>query len=873
VPNGRPPTGQRPQQGRPAGPGGPSRSGRPAGPFEPSTENLPPVSREEQSYGREPDLLTHRDDDHATEWASNAAGGYDEDGPRDRRHDSRAGGGLLSEEDRRTILKQKIFRRSRRTLYVLVGLAIIAPIVGFFVMYQIVSVPDPKLVAATLNQPVTIYYADGSLMDKIGTDENGHQLIQVSDLPKLENIQHAVMAAEDSTFETNAGVDLKAILRTAYHQATGGSGGASTITQEYIKQATNPGFLGSLPLKTKIAEMVKAYKMSRTVDKADIMASYLNIVYFGRHAYGIGAASEAFFGVTPDKLTDQQAALLAGMIQSPGRANSTKYQLQRYNYVMGNMAKNGWLKPGEQGTAMPAPNPPSSSESSLPWDRKLIVQQVKAELAANKLDMDTLARYGAKVYTTIQPGAQQTAEQSVQQAMAKDAAYTNGGPMSFQGKPVMVDGKQIKATQAAALVSIDPTTGGIIAWYGGNDPNATQYDMADTPHQPGSSFKPYVFASALQNDPQQEGLNSIYDGSNSLTIAGHVVHNSEGEGNGPVSVKTAMTKSINTVFYAMGVNTGVKKVQATAWQLGIPQQIRNTGGSGPSMVTSLQDLNGVTEGGISIGQYPVRPRDQAQGYATLANYGNYIPSHFISKVTDDTGATVYTFAQPAKPAFGDEATSQSIAHTVIDSMTDVASADTLSLNGNRPVAAKTGTQGYNDPQTGAPLNGWDSDAWMCGFTPSVVTAVWIGHYDRTAPIFGVGNNTQAAGSHAPYVMFGHDDPGLIWKNYMDGVLGNSPPQQFATYNDINGQWNFMTNSAVTQAPPSQSSQPNNPGGGGGGGDTTTQQTTQQQPTTTDTTTNSGGGGGHCGLLCPTSGNPGGGNPIGHGNTGAPNPGG
>jgi membrane peptidoglycan carboxypeptidase len=869
VPNGRPPTGQRPQQGRP---GGPSRSGRPAGPFEPSTENLPPVNREEQSYGREPDLLTHRDDDHATEWASNAAAGYDEDRARDRRYDSRAGGGLLSEEDRRTILKQKIFRRSRRTLYVLVGLGIIAPIVGFFVMYQIVSVPDPKVVASKLNQPITIYYADNSVMDTIGTGVNGHQLIQVSDLPKLQNIQHAVEAAEDSTFQTNAGVDLKAILRTAYNQATGGSGGASTITQEYIKQATNPGVLGSLPLKTKIAEMVKAYKMSRTVDKSDIMASYLNIVYFGRGAYGIGAAAQTYYGVTPDKLTDPQAALLAGLIQSPGRANSTKYQLQRYSYVMGNMAKNGWLQPGEQNTALPAPNPPTAAASNLPWDRQLIVNQVKAELAANKLDMDTLQRMGAKVYTSIQPAAQASAEQSVQQAMAKDADYTNGGSLSFQGKPVVVDGKQIKATQAAALVSIDPTTGGIIAWYGGNDPNATQYDMADTPHQPGSSFKPYVFASALENNPQQEGLNSIYDGSNSLSIAGHVVHNSEGEGNGPVTVKTAMTQSINTVFYAMGVNTGVKKVQATAWQLGIPQQIKNTASTGPGTVTSLQDLNGVTEGGVSIGQYPVRPRDQAQGYATLANYGNYIPSHFITKVTDDTGATVYTFAQPAKPAFGDEATSQSIAHTVIDSMTDVASTDKLALNGNRPVAAKTGTQGYNDPVTGNPLNGWDSDAWMCGFTPNVVTAVWIGHYDRTAPIFGVGNNTEAAGSHSPYVMFGHDDPGLIWKTYMDGVLGNTPAQQFASYNDINGQWNFMTNSAVTQPPASQSSQPNNPGGGGG--NTTTQNTTQQ--TTTETTTDSPTqGGGHCGLLCQTS-NPGGGNPVGgagHGNTGAPNPGG
>ncbi len=730
---------------------------------------------------------------------------------------------LLSAELRKTIRKQAIFRRSRRTLYVLIGLGILAPIVGFFILYQIVSVPDPQAVAATLNQPITIYYADNSVMDTIGTGENGHQLIQASDLPNLQPAVHAVEAAEDSSFQTNAGVDLKAILRTAYNQASGGTGGASTITQEYIKQATNPGYLGSLPIKTKIAEMVKAYKMSRTVSKPVVMTSYLNIVYFGRGAYGIGAAARTYFNESsPTQLTDPQAAFLAGLIQSPGRANSTSYQALRYSYVLGQMAKDGWLKAGEQDAPMPTLQAAPTGASSLPWDRQLIVKQVEDELAANKLDTDTLQRMGAKVYTTIQPGAQQDAEQSVQSVMAKDSAFTNGGPMDFGGKPVMVDGKQIKATEDAALVSVDPTTGGIIAWYGGNDPNATQYDMADTPHQPGSSFKPYVFASALENNPQQEGLNAIYDGSNSLTIAGHVVHNSEGEGNGPVTVKTAMTQSINTVFYAMGVNTGVNNVRATAFQAGIPETVKNTSGSGPSMVPSLIDPDGKTvEGGISIGQYPVRPRDQAQGYATLANYGNYIPTHFITKVLDQTGATLYQFNIPAKPAFGDEPTSNSIAHTVIDSMSDVASSDQIPLAGNRPVAAKTGTQGYNDPATNVPLNGWDSDAWMVGFTPSVATSVWIGHYDRTAPIFGSGNNAEANGSRGAYVMFGREDPGVIWRGYMNAVLGNSPMQQFANYTDINGTWNFMTNQAVvtttqSQPPSTPDSTPPNPFGGGPG---------------------------------------------------------
>jgi membrane peptidoglycan carboxypeptidase len=889
VPNGRPPQqGQRPQPGRPGvGPGGPSRSGRPAGAFEPSTENLPPVG--EPAYKREPDLLTHRDDDHATEWASNAADGYDDRGygrGEDSGYSSGVGlgGGVLSAEDRKTILKQKIFRRSRRTLYVLIGLGIVAPIVGFFIMYQIVSVPDPNAVAATLNQPITVYYADNSVMTTIGSRENAHQLIQTSDLPKLQNIQHAVEAAEDATFQTNAGVDLSAILRTVKNQALGGSGGASTITQEYIKQANHPGVIGSLPLKDKIPEMVQAYKMSRTVPKPDTMAGYLNIVYFGRGAYGIGAAAKTYFNTTPDQLNDMQAALLAGLIQSPGRANSVSYQEQRFKYVMGQMAKDGWLKPGEETASLPQIQPVSDGTSDLPWDRTLIEKQVLAELASNGLSQDDLTSMGAKVYTTIQPVAQTNAENAVQGVMAKDAAYTNGQPVTFQGHTVMANGKPVPGTQAAALVSIDPTTGGIIAWYGGNDPKVNQVDMADTPHQAGSSFKPYVFASALENDPSQEGLHSIFDGSDNQVLAGATVHNAEGDHNGPIDVKDAMTQSINTVFYEMGLKTGLSNVRNTAISAGIPETEKNTSGSGPRTVPSLKDPDGSIKGGISIGQYQIRPRDQATGYATLANYGNYIPSHFVAKVVDQQNNVRYTFNTPSKPAFGDEATSNSIARTVIDSMDQVASADKLTLTGSRPVAAKTGTQDYKDPVKSdwAPANtGFDSDAWMCGFTPSVVTAVWIGHFDRTAPIFGVGNNTEAPGSHTPYVMFGHEDPGLIFKTYMDSQLANTPAQQFATYPEINGMWNFITGTPLTQTPTSQSSQPNDPNGdgGGGGGNTTTTTQTTTETTTEPTTTEPGGG--HCGIICqPSSGNngPGNGNPgpgpgHGGGNTGVPNPGG
>src|SRR5207248_1372552 len=174
----------------------------------------------------------------------------------------------------------------------------------------------------------------------------------------------------------------------------------------------------------------------------------------------------------------------------------------------------------------------------------------------------------------------------------------------------------VKGTETAALVSLNPATGEIVAYDGGNDKNQTQLDMASTLHQAGSSFKPYVLAAGVENMPDKIGLNSVYD-----PTSGHQV-----------------------------------------------------------------------DGGISIGQYEIRPIDQAQGYATFANNGMYVPAHFVRQVTDNTGVMLYKFNATPTPAFGsDPNTSGQIAHTVADAMSDVAKSSQFGLAKNRPADAKTGT--------------------------------------------------------------------------------------------------------------------------------------------------------------------------------------
>jgi membrane peptidoglycan carboxypeptidase len=594
-------------------------------------------------------------------------------------------------------------------------------------------------------------------------------------------------------------------------------------------------------LSRKVNEAVEAYKMNNSYSKDQILAAYLNIVYFGRHAYGIESAAQAYFGVKADQLTMTQAALVAGMIQKPGHGNDPAVELARWQYVMRQLHANNWVTQEyyDANHAMTQFPPtvtyqPGGPTARLPWDRQLIVQQVEDELNAKGWSLDAIQRNGGKIYTTIDQNAQQDAENSVAKILAPDTALTDGQPKTLNG--TAISGKE-----GAALVSLNPSSGGVIAWYGGNDPTKNSYDEANIPHQPGSSFKPYVFATGLEVNPTQIGLNAVYNGSDNQMIGGRTVHNSDGENCATCTVKDAMTQSINTVFYSMGYNIGTGHIRDVAYSLGISKTERDslTGAQVPSLITNNATPPNV-EGGISIGQYPVRPLDQAQGYATLDNGGMYMPAHFVAKMTDNSGNTLYQFTQTGTPAFdGDPAKSAQIAHTVIDAMTGVATPQTgLNLANNRPNAAKTGTQGYNDPRTGVPT-GHNSDAWMVGFTPQVVTAVWFGNTGSPGPILGNYHNGKGGSSQQHnYNVYGREEPAYIWQDYMNTYLANQPVQQFPAVTDIGGSWNFVTGQDMATA--TQAANSNNYGQSTGSQTSST--TDQQQPsstyqhTTSETTT-------------------------------------
>lgn len=714
--------------------------------------------------------------------------------------------------------RKVLWRRTRRTLYVLLGAGLLVPVAAFVITYMLISVPDPSALAASHDQKVTLYYSDGSVMYE-KSPSGSHAMVSWEQIPDV--MKNAQMAAEDATFMTNNGFDVAAILRTVWNRFSGGTGGGSTIGQEYVKNATGND---QDTLQRKFQEMVESFKMTRTYSKQDILTAYLNTVYFGRGAYGIQAAAHAFFNEDVGQLTTEQSALLAGLVQAPGSANNDAYQHRRYNYVMGRMLANNWITQEEYDTApFPTPVPDSGSgATALSPVRQYIVAAVFDELARQGHSEQDLFSSGAKIYTTIDPKSQGDAEAAVTKIMAADAEYPDEG---------------------AAMVSADPSTGGIMAYYGGD--GSTSYDLAMTPQQPGSSFKPYVLAAALQNNPDTIGLNTMYDGSDNQTIAGQVVHNSDGESAAQISVKDAMTESINTVFYQMGYQVGVNKVRQAAWSAGIPKQITSSLGA---TFDSLQNVDangkgtGVTELGISIGQYQVRPIDQVQGYATFANDGMYIPMHFVSRVTGSGGGAIYQFATDPKPAFSsDAATNTAIARTVTESMTDVAAHSGDPLAGNRPTASKTGTAQYLK-------TGHNSAAWMVGYTPQAVTGVWFGNKKQPAPIYG--NYKNGKGKEHGYDVYGREEPAYIWQEYMNAHLTGKPVKQFPAGQLITGTPSSSAPSSTDEATATETPDTKPSKGRGRGGPSTSPScilpgvcdTVPSQPSSTGKRHGGGGGG-------------------------------
>ncbi len=360
-----------------------------------------------------------------------------------------------------------------------VALLMVALVVAF---YTLTDVPRPS--DLPLPQVATILYSDGSVLARIGDQDR--TIVSLDQVP--EAVRYDVIAAEDRGFYSEPGVSIKGTLRAAFTDLTGGdTQGGSTITQQYVKNAY---LSDSRTLSRKLQELLIAVKLDRQYTKDQILEYYLNTVYFGRGAYGIEAAAQAFFGTTVSKLNVAQGAVLAALLRAPSYydpAGNPAAAKERWQYVIDGMVTIKQLtQPQAAALGYPTVLPPKKTNGlGATGNTALIVHRVLVELEANGITQDDIYKRGLQIKTTIDSRAQAAALTAISQ--------TFSGLTAAQ--------KNMKNS----LVAVDPSTGGVLAYYGGSGPDvknyAGQYDSNDYGYvgtrPPGSSFKPYTLATVL----------------------------------------------------------------------------------------------------------------------------------------------------------------------------------------------------------------------------------------------------------------------------------------------------------------------------------------------------------------------------------------
>jgi membrane peptidoglycan carboxypeptidase len=639
----------------------------------------------------------------------------------------------------------------RRGLYLSAAVVVLLPIVTFAMAYFIVDIPKPGDIRT--NQVSTILASDGSEIAKIVPPEGNRVDVNLNQVPV--HVRQAVIAAEDRNFYSNPGFSFRGFARAVDNNLFGGGDlqGGSTITQQYVKNAlVGSAQHGVSGLMRKAKELVIATKMSGEWSKDDVLQAYLNIIYFGRGAYGISAASKAYFDKPVEQLTVSEGALLAALIRRPSTldpAVDPKGAEARWNWDLDGMVETKALSPSDRAAQVfPQTVPPDQAraQNQTSGPNGLIERQVTKELMELfNIDEQTLNTQGLQVTTTIDPKAQQAAEKAV-------SKYLGGQDPDMR----------------SAVVSIDPHNGAIRAYYGGSDANG--FDFAQAGLQTGSSFKVFALVAALE---QGIGLGYQVD-SSPLTVDGIKITNVDGESCGTCNIAEALKLSLNTAYYRLmlKLKNGPQAVADAAHQAGVA-----TSFPGVPHTLSEDGKGGPPNNGIVLGQYQTRPVDMASAYATLAASGVYHRPHLVQKVVNAEGQVLFDAGNADNS--GEQRIDKAVADNVTAAMQPIAGYSRgHNLAGGRASAAKTGTVQLGDTNA-------NKDAWMVGYTPSLSTAVWVGTVQDNVPL------VTASGAE----VYGSGLPSDIWKSTMDGALKGISNETFPKPTEIGGY------AGVPAAPP------------------------------------------------------------------------
>ncbi len=591
-----------------------------------------------------------------------------------------------------------------------------AGLLGF--AYSTVKLPDPN--ADFQTNTSFVYFRDGK--GKIGSYSiQNRQTLAYAEIP--QNVKDAIVAGENRTFWTDPGISLPGIARAVYSVARGDDVvGGSTITQQYIKVL----YLNQeKTFSRKFTEILLAAKMGNELSKETILEGYLNTVYFGRGAYGIEAAAQAYFNIPASKLTDRQAIALTSIVNSPGNLDPAKGEkqaadlLERYQYTI-----NGLVEMGKMTEAQKAeiyyqlPKfPKVERDSQLGGPKGFLLTMVQDELKAKGFSDEQVSGGGLTIRTTFDADAQEAAVKAAQQVTAQTAA--TGGKKA--------------ANLHAGLASIDVETGGVLALYGGPDFVKNSRNWATTPRPTGSTFKPYALGAALD---QGFTLTDQVNGSQFVPPgASKPVRNAGDRNYGTVTLQQATTNSINTAFVDLEtqMTDGPEATLEFAQAAGLPK----APGWDPTVVVPL----GVPE---------VSPLGQATGFATFARGGKLIETHVVAEVKDASGATLFKADTTAEQTIEAD-----VANDVAAALTQVVQDGTAARAGGMgfPIAGKTGTYYLRDAAGGAKTTA----CWFVGMSRQIATAVMYVAGDE---------GTDDLNEFYPAGFFGSGPPLSTWMAYM-----------------------------------------------------------------------------------------------------------
>ncbi|MCD6291659.1 MAG: penicillin-binding protein 1C [Anaerolineae bacterium] len=622
--------------------------------------------------------------------------------------------------------------------YLLLITGSLAAITGLIFASILTGLPSPEQLTGRQTAPSTLILdRHGRLLYEVIDPQGGkHTPIPLPAVPRA--CRQAVIATEDNRFYEHPGFDVWAIARAAWQDLRERRivSGGSTITQQVARNLLlSPAERRRRTLTRKLREAWLAWRLTRRYSKDEILAIYLNQSYFGHFAHGIEAAAQSYFGKSAAELDLAECAMLAGMLQSPSLYNPLEHPkaaAARQRVVLGLMVKDGYITPEEAKLA--ATEPLHFAATPFPIEAPHFVMYVQG-LLEQTLGAERLREGGLRIYTSLDLNLQHIAEDVVRRKLEQIKEDENAPP------GLRVD--------SAALVALDPHTGEVLAMVGSPDYFDARINGAVNGalalRQPGSAIKPITYAVAFDPKLAAQAGRKVYTPATMVADVRTVFPTREGdpyvplnydlEFHGPVLLREALASSLNIPAVKVLQHIGVDALITQATRMGIT-------------TLTHSDHFGLA---LTLGGGEVRLLELTTAYAAFANGGHRVDPVPILRVEDMHGHVIYN----GSPGIGDEVLSPQVAYLITDILSDDEArmlgfgADSV-LRLSRPAAVKTGT-----------TTDW-RDNWTVGYTPDLVTGVWVGNPDNE-PMIGVSGVTGAA---------------PIWHDFMELALRGHPAQPF-----------------------------------------------------------------------------------------------